>query len=179
LAWLGVVAILGFGFGSTAPAQSVHDTSASTIKAVPGTQVVDSKGVVVGNIVQQNMVERQVTGGLWVTFSVGVPGIAVAIAPSLANLTNPLYTPSNCSGIPYLSVLPLPTTSFAFSPTASNFGNFFPSATLYFAGASVQSLPITSELTTDGCTQVTPVLTQLVGPLTSVNLSFAPPFSVR
>src|SRR5947209_7849312 len=68
----------------------------------PGTQVVDSKGTVVGNLLTHGTVIRQITPGLWVAFELQSVGL-FGSGPRFR------YYPSiDCSGTAYLLTYAVP-----------------------------------------------------------------------
>src|SRR5712671_2381928 len=94
---------------------TTDDLAAAAKRAAPGTQVVDSKGKVVGTLLGGDTVERQVNGGLWVSFGATPSGIAISLTP--ATFTPGGWTSANCSGVPYMVAAGLPTEAIPVAAT--------------------------------------------------------------
>jgi hypothetical protein len=167
-------------------------TAIAAPKPSPGTQVVDSRGTVVGTIVGADptnditVVARQTDKGGWISFSLATfdngGGIVTYNTPDLNPVIPFLYTNSNCTGTAYMLVYGLPQVSVPISTLTPN-GVPSPTATVYFPGTPFQPLVFGSFWTLapfGGC--VVSNISQhglLVGQVQSISLSFVLPFTVQ
>jgi hypothetical protein len=172
-------------------AASLAGTAIAAPKPSPGTQVVDSRGAVVGTIVGADptnditVVARQTDNGRWISFSLVTfdngGGIVTYSVPELNPVIPFLYTNSNCTGTAYMLVYGLPQVSVPFNANAP--GRPSPTATVYFPGTPLLPLVPGSFWTLvpfGGC--IASNISQpglLVGQAQSISLSFVLPFTVQ
>jgi hypothetical protein len=139
----------------------------------PGTQVVDSKGTVVGNLFSGASVIRQINR-VWVEFQ-GV--IRDGIEPESQNNIQFIYTSSNCSGTPYLDATSIPISGYAIGSAPIS-----KTVNIYYPAPPYQSLLISSRTTPPGspnnCQTIPPEMVD-VGAVASASLTVVPPLSVR
>jgi hypothetical protein len=143
-----------------------NGTASSPLRVVPsgafGLRVVDSNGVLVGNLLSQDLVTRQINGTL-LAFGFLRDGISSPVYV--------LYTSSDCTGASYLDGRSLPI------------GAGFDNGTLYYPDpANLQVLTANSfQALTSGvlssCVQIT--LPGSYGPIVTSPLVLTPPFHLE
>ena len=152
--------------------------AAAPDKTPPGTEVVDSRGAVVGNLaVGQGLTERQINGVWYAFFLASRDGLFVFPTNALTIY----YTSTNCTGTAYLDARSLPPIVFLTNPNFPDGGGPVNSATMDYPAAPFQALPISSFSNGNGnsCQLLSPPTTMTVGLVTTTTLTVVPPLSVR
>jgi hypothetical protein len=144
----------------------------------PGTEIVDSKGVLVGLVNGSNAALRQLPDGQWVLFDTKAEGLFAYQTLRDSYYTFALfYTTSNCTGTLYLYAGDVPT----FGVVVNSQGGDVSSGRLYYPAKPFQTLPILSRYypynPKTPCVSYT--ANTMVGKAKSTELSFTLPFSVK
>ncbi len=142
-------------------------------KPAPGTQVVDSRGTVVGNLLVGGEVTRKING-IWISFS---GPIRDGIVTELLSNINFYYTSSNCTGTAYLDATLLPIPGYPVGQeTVSK------TVTIYYPAPPYQSLPISSRAVVgvpNNCQTFAQPFMDDVGVVATTPLTVVPPLSVQ
>jgi hypothetical protein len=183
--------------GLLAPVSTMAaSASASKTTAPPGTQIVDSKGTVIGNFIgysdnstvapqnangsDASVVSRQISGGPWVAFEVVTPtgsgGNGWGLNTIAQNQLDLFYTSTNCTGTPYMQAQSIPVIGYPV--TAS--GGISASATIYYAAPPYQLVPMGSFTQGSQGGACNSTAQQVyAGLAATANVSFVPPFSLQ
>jgi hypothetical protein len=136
-------------------------------------QVVDSTGAVIGSVLSQNLITRQINGD-WVVINVQPFGFETFSETGFFSPEFLLYTTDFCTGTAYMSAEKMPVDGVLLSLTGVITG----SPTVYYPASPYQTLSIKSSGNPAGQCLSTPG-TFLVGQATAITLNFVPPFSTQ
>jgi hypothetical protein len=143
-----------------------------------GTQIVDSKGALVGLVNRASNALRQLLDGQWVSFPVELSGLVATDALNGNSSFIVYYISINCTGTPYLDASSVPPLGVVVNPSVGSAGGIVGSGKLYYPSQPFMATPVFSAWQFGSCGFPTSQFV-VAGQAASVNLSFSPPFSIK